>query len=123
MLLVVGAIVWGVTRGEDDPVVSRPSPSLSVTPEPSASTPTTSGSDLAVAEESLAAALLGQGLMDAEQAECAAGEWIANAGGLDAMVAEGLFDENFTFVDVPADELSPAMQSAAATATITCVTP
>ncbi len=126
VLLVVGAIVWGITRGEGDPVVG--SPTLSVTPSPATSAPTTSapttsGSDLAVAQESLAAALLAQGLMDEEQSECAAEEWIANAGGLDAMVAEGLFDESFTFVDVPADELSPAMQSAAATATITCVTP
>ncbi|MGZ5403363.1 MAG: serine/threonine-protein kinase, partial [Nocardioides sp.] len=125
VILVVAAIVGGVASQDDDLVARAVRPSASVSPElptePTTEAPgSTSGSDLARARASLADALLTQGLLSAEQAECAAGEWIENAGGLDEMVAAGLFDETYAFVDIPAAELSPLMQSAAATATITC---
>ena len=112
VILVVAAIAWGVTDQGDDPVARATRPSLSPAPV----------TDLDRARASLAAALEGQGPLSREQAECAAERWIENAGGLDAMVAEGLFDETYAFVDVPAAELSPAMRSAATTATVTCAT-
>lgn len=122
-LLVVAAIVWGPGRGDDEPATraARP-PLVSVSPAPSDQTATTGDADVAAAQASLADALAGQGLLSREQAECAAEQWIENAGGLDEMVADGLFDESYAFVDVRAAELSPAMRSAAATATVTCAT-
>ena len=124
VILVVAAIVWGVTR-DDAPVARAVQPSASVAPalpaEPTTQPPgSSSDADLDRARISLAAALVRQGLLSEDQADCAAAEWIANAGGLEEMVAAGLFDESHAFVDIPAAELSPAMQSAAAAATITC---
>ena len=64
--------------------------------------------------------IIREGLLTREQAECAAEQWIDNAGGLAAMVDAGLFDQTYGFVDVRASELSPALRSAAASATRTC---
>ena len=123
VILVVAAIVWGVVNQGDDPVARATRPSLSLSPEPPTGPATErSGTDLDRAQASLAEALEVQGLLTREQAGCAAEQWIENAGGLDDMVDAGLFDEAYAFVDIPAAELSPAMQSAAATATVTCAT-
>ncbi len=118
VLLVVLAIGWGLANG-DEPAdrVARPTPSLGPDLSTSAAT---SDSELTTARDNLADALEQQGVLTREQAECAAGQWIENAGGLDAMVAEGLFDDAYGFVDVPASELSPEMQSAVAAATYAC---
>jgi len=130
-VLVVGAIVWGVTR-DDDPVarsVDRPSPSLT----PADPETTGSGSpggeprgpltaaDARAAEQSLADALLGQGLFTEEQAACTAEQWIDEAG-LARMVEEGLFDEGMRFVDIPVQQMSDETRSAATVATLTCAT-
>ncbi|MEJ7795667.1 MAG: serine/threonine-protein kinase [Nocardioides sp.] len=120
VILMVAAIVWGVVNQGDDPVARAVRPSLSAAPT---QTPTTgtSGTDLERARTSLADALLSQGLLTEEQAACTAEEWIDSVG-LDAMIAEGFFDDDLTFVDQPAAEMSPEMQSAATLATVTCAT-
>ncbi|MGH3346719.1 MAG: serine/threonine-protein kinase [Nocardioides sp.] len=131
VVLVVAAIVWGLTR-DDDPVarsVDRPTPSL--TP----ADPGTSGSgspggepvgplsaaEARAAERSLTDALLGQGLLTEEQAGCTAEQWIEEAG-LERMVEEGLFDKEMQFVDVPVAQMSTETRSAATVATLTCAT-
>lgn len=119
-LLVVAAIGWGVTRDADQPAARAVGPPTSVSPAPTGPGATSRDADVAAAQSSLADALEGQGLLTRAQAECAAEQWIENAGGLAEMVAAGLFDETYAFVDIPAAELSPAIRSAAATATITC---
>ena len=119
LLLVVAAVVWGVTHDDDRPVARHSRPATSVSPQvPGA----TNGADVARARDSLADALQAQGLLTEEQAACTAEEWIDGVG-LDAMIAEGFFDDDLNFVDQPAAEMSPEMQSAATVATVTCVTP
>jgi serine/threonine protein kinase len=123
VLVVVAAVAWGVTRGEEQPtagtsgVPSRtPSPSDAPSTDPA---PGAGARERAVA--SLTEALTGQGPLTPEQSACAAAAWIDGAG-LRQMAAEGLFDDDWGFVDVPAGELSPETRSAAATATVTCAT-
>ncbi len=129
VVLVGVAIAWGVTR--DQPVarsVDRPVASLTpVVPETGTGAGPTdpvgplTAADERAAERSLAAALLGQGLLSEDQAACTAQEWIA-AAGLEQLVEDGLFDDDLRFVDVPASQLSEATRSAAAVATVTCAT-
>ena len=121
LLLVVAAIVWGVTQGDDQPVARHPRPTIGVSPETPGST-ADADADASRARDSLSGALLAQGLLTEEQAVCTAEEWIDSVG-LDAMIAEGFFDDDLSFVDQPAAEMSPEMQSAATLATVTCVTP
>ena len=110
VVLVVGAIAWGVTRDDDQVArsVDRPTGPLTA-------------ADTRAAEQSLTDALLGQGLLSAEQAGCTAEQWIEEAG-LAQMMEEGLFDEGMHFVDIPVTQMSNEMRSAATVATLSCAT-
>ena len=126
VLVVVGAVVWGTTAGDDDPVTRAPRVSTpTAAPPPTDTAPATrepARGARARAVASLTDALTGQGLLTPAQSTCAAEAWI-EAAGLQQLADEGLFDDDWGFVDVPAAELSPETRSAAATATLTCATP
>jgi hypothetical protein len=131
VVLVAAAIAWGVTRDQPvAPVADRPVASLTPTTQvPETGTGTRSGepvgpltaADARTAERHLTDALLGTagGLLSREQAACTAEEWIA-AAGLERMVADGLFDADLRFVDVPSSQLSEETRDAATAASFTC---
>ena len=114
-LLVVGAIVWGVSLSDDDAVSLGPR--LVTAPTPSA----TGGTPEERAETSLTDALEAQGLLTSEQSACTARQWIEGAG-LEQMADDGLFDADWQYVDVPASELSPTTRDAATAAAVACAT-
>ncbi|HEX6150709.1 serine/threonine-protein kinase [Nocardioides sp.] len=130
-VLVVGAVVLGVTLDEDPPAravdrpTGSPTPSLpdasDTGPAPVGPSGPLSAADARTAARSLTEALRGQGLLTEEQATCTAEQWIEEAG-LEQMVQDGLFDEQLQFVDVPAERMSADTRSAAASATLTCAT-
>ena len=116
VVLAVGAVFWGISRGDEPAGRATDRPDGSSAPsEPSEPDPT------AAAARSLADALLEQGLLTEEQARCTALQWIEEAG-LDRLVHDGLFDDQMRFVDLPAPQMSAETRTAAAAATLACAT-
>ncbi|MEJ7832380.1 MAG: serine/threonine-protein kinase [Nocardioides sp.] len=117
-----GGEASSATSSSPDPTDSEPSdPSDTGSPEgpPPPSGPF-SDEDRAKAEASLTEAVLVLELGTDEQSACIAEGWIDNVG-LEQMVEEGFFDEDFNFVDQP--EMSTETREGITAAVITCVPP
>lgn len=133
LLVALGVVTaYAVTSGGDDPASvagDTPTTSAPATDEPSSATPTpdapastASGSspDEQQAIDSFASALEEQGLMDATQSECVA-RTVVDDVGLDALVQQGFFDEDQTFLDPDLGD-EPALKEALTSATFSCLT-
>jgi len=115
VLLLAGGIAYAATRGGD------PAPDPAPSPAVAASTGATTGDDLDAATDSLAEALVAQGVLTEEQARCTAEKWIEEAG-LDAMVDAGFFDADLTYVDQDRSAMTPEIEAAATSAALACAT-
>lgn len=145
VLLVGGTAVgaWqllgpGGDPGPDDPTVAASesgTPTVPTPTEPTASTtsPTDGGSssvpadatydaaDQRAAERGLRTALVDAGTLTEAQARCVATTWIGDVG-LAAMVADGLFDDQWHYVDKDISLMSDVNRTALDTAALACAT-
>ncbi|MGH3361360.1 MAG: serine/threonine-protein kinase [Nocardioides sp.] len=127
--LVVGLIALLASRGgsesgttdpaTDPASVTGPSPSTATSSPASSPVGSPDASAVAVAESSLAEALVSEGVLTEEQAACTAREWIA-AAGLEEMAEAGFFDAEWTYVDQDESAMTPEIRNAATSAALAC---
>ena len=134
--LIAGGVSYALLSGDGEEPSADPTSTPSATqseptdPESSASTPTDpetdgssapTGSDEETAIANVATAFESGGVMNAAQSQCAAEQWVQEAG-LQPMIDAGLFDEDLNFTDKDVSEMPAEIRDSLTAAGISCAT-